>query len=80
MPRRIIGTVLVCTLAIATAAAGPLPRVVAIGDIHGAGDNLIAILKSAGLVDAESKLITFRFGFYFEITDGTKFKVFRYQN
>lgn len=34
----------------------------------------------AGLIDQESQLITFRFGFYFEISEGTKFKVFRYSN
>ncbi len=30
-----------------------VPRVVAIGDIHGAYDNFVAVLKSAELVDAE---------------------------
>ena len=30
-----------------------VPRVVAIGDIHGAHDNFVAVLKSARLVDAE---------------------------
>ena len=30
-----------------------VPRVVAIGDVHGAFDNFAAVLKSAGLVDAE---------------------------
>ena len=30
-----------------------VPRVVAIGDIHGAYDNFVAVLQSAGLVDAE---------------------------
>ncbi|MFH0899343.1 MAG: energy transducer TonB [Pseudomonadota bacterium] len=33
-----------------------------------------------GLVDKESNLITFRFGFYFEIAEGPTFKVFRYSN
>jgi TonB family protein len=33
-----------------------------------------------GLVDAESNLITFRFGFSFEINSRTPWKVFRYQN
>lgn len=33
-----------------------------------------------GLVDKESNLITFRFGFFFEITETGGFKVFRYSN
>ncbi len=33
-----------------------------------------------GLIDAESRLITFRFGFSFEINSSTPWKVFRYRN
>lgn len=33
-----------------------------------------------GLVDATSKLITFRFGFYFEITETGSWKIFKYSN
>lgn len=34
----------------------------------------------AGLVNQDSKLITFRFGFFFEISEGSSWKVFRYNN
>jgi TonB family protein len=34
----------------------------------------------AGLVDAQSQLITFKFGFYFEISESSSWKVFRYSN
>jgi TonB family protein len=33
-----------------------------------------------GLVDAQSNLITFRFGFYFEITETGSWKIFKYNN
>ncbi|HYN01697.1 MAG TPA: metallophosphoesterase, partial [Vicinamibacteria bacterium] len=31
------------------------PRVVAVGDVHGSYDNLVTILRFAGLVDAKDK-------------------------
>jgi tetratricopeptide (TPR) repeat protein len=34
-----------------------VPRVVAIGDIHGAFDNLIAILRTAGIIDEKQKWV-----------------------
>ena len=33
----------------------PAPRVVAVGDIHGAGDAFVAILQAAGLIGADRK-------------------------
>src|ERR1700754_4637912 len=37
------------------AAPAAAPRVVAIGDIHGEGPGLVAILQAAGLIDGERK-------------------------
>ncbi len=34
-----------------------VPRVVALGDIHGAFDNLVAVLKTAGMIDEKEKWI-----------------------
>jgi len=34
-----------------------VPRIVAIGDIHGAYDSFVAVLKNAGLVDDELRWI-----------------------
>ena len=56
--RRVVGAVVVALLAAgappAAAAAQPdSRRVVAIGDIHGAGDRLRALLQETGLIDAE---------------------------
>jgi len=36
-------------------AAAPLPRIVAIGDVHGAADQFASILQRAGLIDAGRK-------------------------
>jgi hypothetical protein len=33
------------------------PRIVAVGDVHGAGPNLVQILQAAGLIDAKQKWI-----------------------
>src|SRR3954465_12697752 len=33
----------------------PTPRIVAIGDVHGAGDPFVAILQRAGLIDAQKR-------------------------
>jgi len=41
--------------ALATLAAAPPLRIVAIGDVHGAGDAFVSILQRAGLIDAERK-------------------------
>ena len=37
------------------AAAAPAPRIVAIGDVHGAGDAFVSILQKTGLIDAGRK-------------------------
>ncbi len=42
-------------LAFLTIAAAPSPRIVAIGDVHGAADQFTSILQRAGLIDAERK-------------------------
>lgn len=41
--------------ALATLAAAPPLRIVAVGDVHGAGDAFVSILQRAGLIDAERK-------------------------
>jgi hypothetical protein len=42
-------------LAFTTIAAAPVPRIVAIGDVHGAADQFTSILQRAGVIDAERK-------------------------
>ena len=51
----------IATLSAAPPAAQPQapagPRIVAVGDVHGAGPNLAQILQAAGLIDAKQKWI-----------------------
>ena len=42
-------------VALTTIAAAPVPRIVAIGDVHGAADQFASILQRSGLIDAERK-------------------------
>lgn len=49
------GPLLAGLAALATLAAAPPLRLVAIGDVHGAGDAFVSILQRAGLIDAERK-------------------------
>jgi len=49
------GPLLAGLAALATLAAAPPLRIVAIGDVHGAGDAFVSILQRAGLIDAERK-------------------------
>ena len=44
-----------CTATPPSAAPQPARRMVAVGDIHGAYESLTALLKSAGLIDAEER-------------------------
>lgn len=44
---------LAAPLATAPLAAEPPPRIIAIGDVHGAYESLVALLRRAGLVDAQ---------------------------
>ena len=47
-----------CAVWISTGAVtsqAPGQRLVAVGDVHGAGDSLVAILQAAGLIDAEKR-------------------------
>ena len=37
--------------------AAPLPRIVAVGDVHGAGEAFVSILQKAGLIDAQKQWI-----------------------
>ena len=46
---------LAAVVAVVTLAAAPPPRIVAIGDVHGAGDAFVSILQRAGLIDAGQK-------------------------
>jgi hypothetical protein len=46
---------LASTLAAALLTAAPTPRIVAIGDVHGAGAAFASILQRAGLVDAQKR-------------------------
>ena len=50
--RRTCIALLTAALALATSAAAPPPRIVAIGDVHGAADAFTAILQKTGLIDA----------------------------
>src|SRR5262245_33857754 len=52
---RVGAPLLAACAAFTTLAAAPPARVVAIGDVHGAGDAFVSILQQAGLVDAELK-------------------------
>ena len=53
LTRTALLTVLTAALLMASAAAGPAPsRVVAVGDVHGAYEELTAILQSVGLIDS----------------------------
>jgi hypothetical protein len=61
VPRRVV-PLLAAVLAAATARAADdpcrvpdAPRVVAVGDVHGAYDSLVAILRFAGVVDAKER-------------------------
>jgi hypothetical protein len=49
---RVAATLLGAFLGLASAPA-PTPRVVAIGDVHGAGDAFVSILQRTGLIDAQ---------------------------
>jgi calcineurin-like phosphoesterase family protein len=37
--------------------AAPTPRIVAVGDVHGAGDAFVSILQKAGVIDAQKRWI-----------------------
>jgi len=50
-------TVGAALLALTTLSAAPTARIVAIGDVHGAGDAFVSILQRAGLIDASRKWI-----------------------
>jgi hypothetical protein len=53
LPRTLLPTVLAITLLLASAAAGPAPdRIVAIADVHGAYEEVTAVLQRVGLIDA----------------------------
>jgi len=43
-----------CAIAL-TLHAAPTPRIVAVGDVHGAGDAFVSILQRAGLIDAQKR-------------------------
>ena len=45
---------LACLLAV-TLGAAPTPRIVAVGDVHGAGDAFVSILQKTGLIDAQKR-------------------------
>jgi hypothetical protein len=47
--------VAVAVFALTTFAAAPPPRIVAVGDVHGAGDAFVSILQRTGLIDASRK-------------------------
>lgn len=51
------GLSLVALLVAVTLHAAPTPRIVAVGDVHGAGDAFVAILQKAGLIDAQKRWI-----------------------
>jgi hypothetical protein len=56
MSRFLVGAaVLTALVAVATLTAAPPSRIVAIGDVHGAGDAFVSILQRTGLIDAERK-------------------------
>ena len=53
--RWLCGLSLVAAVAAASLHAAPTPRIVAIGDVHGAGDSFVSILQRAGLIDAQKR-------------------------
>jgi hypothetical protein len=54
MARHIFGRLLLAVLvALATLDAAPPPRIVAVGDVHGAADAFAAILQRAGIIDGQ---------------------------
>jgi len=53
LPRTLLSTIVAVSLLLASTAAGPAPtRIVAVGDVHGAYDELTAILQEVGLIDS----------------------------
>lgn len=46
---------LLAIVASATLYAAPSPRIVAVGDVHGAGNAFVSILQKAGLIDAQKR-------------------------
>src|SRR6476660_692394 len=46
---------LLALVAAPTLRAAPAPRIVAIGDVHGARDAFVSILQKAGLIDAQKR-------------------------
>lgn len=61
MPRLVLSALTVLVVAGVAAwdppaaAQNPSPRIVAIGDVHGAADNLVRILQAAGLIDTAQR-------------------------
>jgi 3',5'-cyclic AMP phosphodiesterase CpdA len=56
MSRFLVGAAVLAALAaVTTLTAAPPSRIVAIGDVHGAGDAFVSILQRAGLIDTERK-------------------------
>ena len=55
MTRALLAVLLALPLLATTSAAPATARIVAIGDVHGAADNFVAILTRAGLVDAQRR-------------------------
>jgi calcineurin-like phosphoesterase family protein len=53
MLRSRIRMVLLATFGAAILAAAPPPRIVAVGDVHGAGTAFVSILQKAGVIDTE---------------------------
>jgi len=53
--RPLLGLSLLALLVSITLRAAPTPRIVAIGDVHGAGDAFVSILQKAGLIDAQKR-------------------------
>lgn len=49
------GLSLLALLAAVTLHAAPTPRIVAVGDVHGAGDAFVSVLQKAGLIDAQKR-------------------------
>jgi calcineurin-like phosphoesterase family protein len=50
-----LGLSLLALLVSVTIHAAPTPRIVAIGDVHGAGDAFVSILQKAGLIDGQKR-------------------------
>jgi calcineurin-like phosphoesterase family protein len=49
------GPALLALVLAATLRAAPAPRIVAVGDVHGAGDAFASILQKTGLIDAQKR-------------------------